>query len=170
MNKKSNKNENSSDVEKLESKIEELKKELEKCKKERDEYLEGWKRAKADFKNYKNNEEERLKSFKNRNQKEIIGELITILDSFDLSVLSTKDDTIEKEGVQLIKSQLENILKKHGLERIKVSVGDEFNPELHEAIAKVESDNSEDQVVEIVEAGYKISDKVLRPSKVKVSK
>lgn len=149
--------------------IQKLKNELEECKEEKNKYLNGWKRAKADFQNYKKKEDERLQSFKKRNEAKILQDLITILDSFELSILSSEGEKVEKKGVELIKGQLESILKNYGLKNIETSIGDEFNPEIHEAVERVESDKPEGEVVEVIKTGYKASEKVIRPSQVKVS-
>ncbi|MFH1460800.1 MAG: nucleotide exchange factor GrpE, partial [Patescibacteria group bacterium] len=68
-----------------------------------------------------------------------------------------------------IKSQLENIFKKYGLAEIK-SVGEKFNPEFHEAVEQIESKEESGTIVEEIQKGYLLNNKVLRPSKVKVSK
>ena len=143
---------------------------LTECEKEKKEYLDGWKRAKADFINYKKEEEERLAHFARMSRGVIIQELINVLDSFDVGVSMNKSDTMEKKGVELIRNQLENILRKYGLEKIKVSAGDKFDPARHEAVSEVESDQPEGTVIEEVEKGYMINGEVLRPAKVKLSK
>lgn len=143
---------------------------LAECEKEKKEYLDGWKRAKADFINYKKEEEERLAYFARMSRGVIIQELINVLDSFDVGVSMNKSDTMEKKGVELIRNQLENILRKYGLEKIKVSPGDKFDPARHEAVSEAKSDQPEGTIIEEVEKGYMISGEVLRPAKVKLSK
>ncbi len=143
--------------------------ELEKTKKERDEYLDGWKRAKADFINYKKDELKRVESFLKLSNEQLIRDLIAVLDSFDLALQSMGDSKVEK-GVYLIRSQFDDILKKYGLERIMVRIGSEFDPAMHEAVASVESDHPPGTVVEEVEAGYMLAGKILRPARVKVAR
>jgi molecular chaperone GrpE len=70
----------------------------------------------------------------------------------------------------LIYSQFQNILKKRGLEIIETSKGDVFNPEIHEAIEAEESEEDHGKILEIITNGYKLNGKVIRPTKVKVSK
>ncbi|SRR6056297_1820663 len=147
-----------------------LEEKLKKCQEERDEYLEGWKRSKADFINYKKEEEERLEKKISRRQENMFNNLITVLDSFDLSLLSSNERKIDRKGIELIRNQLFDALKKAGLEKINIEPGDEFNPSIHEAVERVESDNPPQTIVEETEKGYKYKDRVLRPSKVKVSK
>ena len=146
-----------------------------KCQKERDEYLDGWRRAKADLANYKKDEAKRFEFFARFSQEALIRELIYVLDSFDLALTSeetridSKDAKTEK-GLYLIRQQLEDILRKSGLERIIVSPGDVFNPGLHEAIAQAESDKPSGAIIEEVERGYMLNGKLVRPARVKVSK
>jgi len=144
--------------------------EFERCKKERDEYLEGWKRAKADLINYKKEEEARFKEFASLSLSLFMKELITVLDSFDLGLMILKEDDPAKKGMMLIRSKLADILKKFGLSEITVKIGEDFNPNEQEAVGEVESDKPAGTVVEEVERGYFLNGKVIRPAKVKLSK
>lgn len=146
--------------------------ELERCHKERDEHLDGWKRAKADLANYKKDEFKRFEVFAKFSQEALIMEIINVLDSFDLALISgkIKSDSAEEKGLYLIRQQLEDVLRKNGLERIMISVGDPFDPALQEAIAQVESDKPSGTVVEEVERGYLLNGKLIRPARVKVAK
>jgi len=155
------------DKEELESKEED---ELTKCQKERDEYLEGWKRAKADLINYKKDEAKRFEAVVKFANESIIRDLINVLDSFDLALVALEKEAKAEKGIYLIRAQLEDILKQNGLERIIVSVGQPFDPALQEAIATVESDKPSGTVVEEVEKGYLLNGKLIRPARVKVAK
>jgi molecular chaperone GrpE len=144
--------------------------ELEVLRKQCEEYLDGWKRAKAEFINYKKDEAKRFENVVKYANETIIKELITVLDSFDLAIQSLgADDKVEK-GIFLIRTQLEDVLKRYGLERISVSVGQKFDPSVHEAIAVVESDKESGTVVDEVEKGYLLNGKLIRPARVKVAK
>jgi len=135
-----------------------------------EEYLEGWKRAKADLINYKKEEEKRFVSVLQFANEQIIRELITVLDSFDLAIESlAKEGKVEK-GVYLIRAQLEDVLKRYGLERVIVSVGKPFDPALQEALAVESSDKESGTVLEEVEHGYTLQGKLIRPARVKVAK
>lgn len=136
-----------------------------------DEYLDGWKRAKADLINYKKDEAKRLQEFAKFSNETIIRELIGVLDTFDLALESIKDDAKTEKGVYLIRAKLEDILKNYGLERIMVSVGKPFDPALHDAVATVESKEHESgMVVDEVEKGYMMHGKLIRAARVKVAK
>lgn len=141
-----------------------------KRQKERDEYLEGWKRAKADLINYKKDEAKRFEAVVKFSNETLIRELINVLDSFDLAVASLESEGKAEKGMYLIRAQLEDILKQNGLERVIISVGQPFDPNLQEAIATVESDKPSGTVIEEVERGYVLNGKLIRPASVKVAK
>ncbi len=144
-----------------------------RCKKEREEYLEGWKRARAEFENQKKKEGQRMKDFLEIEKQNFFLKLLPVLDNFkraekEAKKSGEKDNVIE--GFLKIKEQLEEFLKKEGLEEIS-SVGEEFDPNFHEAIEMVETEKGESgQIIEEIERGYKINNIIIRPAKVKVIK
>lgn len=144
--------------------------ELTACKKEREEYLDGWKRAKADLANYKKDELRHFEEFAKFTQESLIKEVIAVLDSFDLALISSDGDEKSKKGIQLIRNQLEDILRKNGLQRIAVSIGGKFNPAEQEAIGEIASDKPSGTIAEEVESGYSLNGKVVRAARVKISK
>ena len=144
--------------------------ELDKCQKERDEYLDGWKRAKADLINYKKDEVKRFEIITKFSQETIIRDLITVLDSFDLALAALEKENKAEKGIYLIKTQLEDILRQNGLERVIISVGQPFDPSLQEAIASIDSDKPSGTIIEEVEKGYLMHGKLVRPVMVKVAK
>ncbi|RJQ24951.1 nucleotide exchange factor GrpE [Candidatus Parcubacteria bacterium] len=154
---------------KEEKEINNIQDDLDVVKKERDEYLDGWKRAKADFINYKQEETERIRKLGGVVKEMLILDVLPVLDSFELGISSVSDEQ-SKKGMELIKMQLEDVIKRYGLERISVCVGDIFNPSLHEAIGEEKSEYPEGVIIEEVNIGYMLDGKVLRPTKVKISK
>jgi len=142
--------------------------EFENLKAQCEEYLNGWKRAKADLINFQKDEAKRFEDVAKYANKEFVKDIILVLDSFDLAIAAMGDKT--EKGVLMIRSQLEDALKKHGLERIVISVGALFDPALHEAIASAESESPPGTVVEEVERGYLLNGRVIRPARVKVAK
>ncbi len=144
--------------------------ELQKCEAQRDEYLAGWQRAKADFINYKKEEMVRLEEFARYQNADLVMELVRVLDSFDLGIAALEKKGGVDRGVYMIRAQLEDLLKQRGLQRIVVKPGDKFDPAIAETVAEVESDVPAGNVVEEIEAGYKLYDKILRPARVKISK
>ncbi len=140
------------------------------CEKQRDEYLAGWQRAKADFINYKKDEARRFEEMIRFANEDMLEELIGVLDSFDLGLAAMEKAGPVEKGVYMIHSKLEDIMKQRGLIRLPVKAGDKFDPSLSEAIVEVESDQPAGTILEIIELGYKLHDKILRPARVKVSK
>lgn len=157
------------DTPELQQKIKKLKSNFKKCESERKEYLEGWQRAKADFINYRNDEGKRFEDMGRFVSASLIQEVLPALDSFDLALGHNLSSETEK-GVLLIRSQFEDILKKRGMEHIMVNPGEEFNPEKHESVGEVESKHPAGTVVEVVQKGYTLRGKVLRPARVRLSK
>jgi molecular chaperone GrpE len=144
---------------------------VEELKKERDEYLEGWKRAKADLINYKNEETARSKEMIRFAEEGIIRDMIAVLDSFDLCISSLdKEKESFTKGIRMIRTQIEDVFKKRGLEKIDTPIGKPFNPSFHEAISVIDSDKPAGEVIEEVEKGYLWNGKVLRPVRVVVAK
>ena len=144
--------------------------ESDKLKQERDEYLNGWKRAKADLMNYQKDESKRLHDAMGYGAEIIMRDLILVLDSFQLGIQSMEKSGGADKGIYIIKSQLEDVLKKQGLERMKVSSGDKFDPNYHESLGEMELDGESGTVAVEIEAGYLLNGKVVRPARVKLSK
>ncbi|MBI2033952.1 MAG: nucleotide exchange factor GrpE [Candidatus Liptonbacteria bacterium] len=160
----------SEEVQKEAEKNHDSQSELEKIKKERDEYLAGWQRAKADFINYKKEELKRLEEIARYGNEELVKDLIVILDNFDLGLAALEKAGPIEKGIYMIRAQIEDVLRKRGLEKIILKPGDRFDPVISEAIHEVPSDKPAGTVVEVIEAGYRMYDKILRPARVVISK
>lgn len=159
--------------EKQELNIEELKKELEDCKKKRDEYLAGWQRARADLVNYKKEEKDRINQLSSYFNNDLILKLLPILDSLNLAENKIPEELREDEnikGLLQIKIQVQDFLKNQGVKRIE-TLEEKFDPNFHEVVGEIEAkDRDKGIIVEEVQRGYLLNDKVLRPAKVKISK
>lgn len=135
-----------------------------------DRYL----RLVAEFDNFKKrNAKERLEWMKNAGQ-DIIQSILPTLDDFNRAIkqMETSIDIASvKDGVQLIHNKLKSTLELRGLKQLE-SIGQEFNPELHEAITEIPSPTEElkGKVVDEIESGYSLNDKMLRYAKVIVGK
>lgn len=146
--------------------------ELEEARKEAEENLAGWQRAKADFLNYKKDQENRLNDFRKFANEDMIVALLPTIDSFELATRHMPEELKDSDwakGILCIKGMFENFLRDAGVSEIE-AVGEKFDPNLFEAIAEIESDAPEDTVVEEIQKGYKMGDKVIRPAKVKIAK
>ncbi len=150
-------------------KLKKLRDDAQQCRTERREYLDGWQRAKAELINYKKDEGRRREETAHFVRVGLIEDLLPILDSFDLALAGNAATEVER-GIMLIRSQAEDILKKHGLETVAVMPGDMFRPEQHESIGEVESDVPVGAIAEVLQRGYMIRGRVLRPARVRLSK
>jgi len=142
--------------------------ELEECKTKCEEYLNGWKRERADFLNHKKEEMERIGIVIKYANEELILKILPILDNFCLAEKHMPEDKEFKDGFSQIKKQLEDFLLKEGIEVIE-TMGKPFDANLMEAVGEAEGGDEGTIVVEI-QRGYTLHGKVIRPAKVKVTK
>ncbi len=153
-------------------------KDLEKLKRERDQYLADWQKARAELINYKKEEEKRLQQVIRFANERIIKELIAILDNFDLALQSiqnsfNRDKKEEKfiKGLVLIKSQIEDLLKKEGVAEIPAAKGEKPDIKYQEIVSEVvTSEVPEGTIAEIFQKGYTFNGKVIRPVRVAIAK
>lgn len=155
------------------AKIKKLREEIEKLRKERDEYLVGWQRAKADYVNQsKTYLEERSDLIKNAARK-TISAILPTLDTYDLAKGNVEAwnavDANWRTGIEYIFQQLLNALENEGLKKFG-KVGDVFDPNLHQSIEAIPvSDRMQDgTVLSVLQSGYMLHEKVIRPAKVNV--
>ena len=146
---------------------------LEESEKKVAEYLAGWQRSRADLLNYKKEEMERIGEFLKYASEEFVLKVLPILDNFEIIEKKMPDNLKNDEnikGLLMIKNQLRDFLKSQGAEEVK-SVGEKFDPNLHEVVQEIEmKDGEKGLIVEEVQKGYKINGRLLRPAKVKIIK
>lgn len=149
-----------------------LEAELVKAKAKAEDHYGQLQRLQADFDNYrKRTQKEKAELIKYASER-LVGELLPVLDNFDRAVSAAKvnpDFTSFSQGVKMILRQMQTALSKEGLKAMD-AVGQPFDPNLHEAVLRVASEeHPENTVVEEVQKGYYLKEKVLRPCMVKVS-
>ena len=156
-------------------KLKKIKEPIKKIKQKKDEkeekikeLTESLQRLQAEFENYKKRIEKEKEEFIKYSKADLISKLLPILDSFELALKNTADKEKFIKGVELIFAQLHSLLESEGLRPIKAE--GKFDPYKHEVLMKQESDKEEDILLEELQKGYMLNDKVLRHSKVKVSK
>lgn len=147
-----------------------LEEKLKRCEKDKSDYLSGWQRAKADFINYKRDEAARFEQIAKYANEGLLNELILVLDNFDLGLRSLEKNGVSDRGIYLIRIQLEDIMKKRGLEKISIAIGSMFDPSTSEILAESDSDKPQGVVLEEIAPAYELYDKIIRPAKVKISK
>lgn len=150
-----------------------LKKELEAKKTEAAEYLDHLKRLKAEFENYKKRQLKEQTQFLELSAQDLMGKLLPVLDNFELALLAAEDSKdFERliRGIEMVYGELKDVLRKEGL-RVIESIGKQFDPQVHEAVMQVHSDEHEDNtIVDVLRQGYTFKGKVMRPAMVKVAK
>tara|TARA_Y100000310_G_C20473304_1_gene711157 strand:- start:65 stop:574 length:510 start_codon:yes stop_codon:yes gene_type:complete len=132
-------------------------------KKQIKENLNGWQRCKADFLNFKAQQEKLLPLFAKHANEELVVSILPVLDSCDLAQKHSKD----KETAKQIKQQILGILKNHGLDEI--TANRKFDPNLHESVGQVKSDKKAGEIAQVIQKGYKMHDKIIRATKVKIN-
>ncbi len=151
----------------------ELRTALEEKEKEAKENYEKYLRSVAELENYKKYAARERSDLIKYNNEKIIRDILPILDGLDraLEHAGTANDVKAfANGIRMIQEQFLAVLEKYGVQRIE-SVGREFDPNIHEALLQVESDEYEDKsVVAEFEKGYLLNDRLLKPAKVSVSK
>ncbi len=134
--------------------------------KEKDKYL----RLFAEFENYKRRtSKERIELFKTANQ-EVLLAMLPVLDDFDRAIveINKSDDELLTKGVELIHEKLKSTLVAKGLEQVDLKAGDAFDADFAEAITQIPapSDEFKGKIVDVLEKGYKLGDKIIRFPKV----
>lgn len=150
--------------------LDELKEALAAAEKDRDEYLAGWQRAQADFVNYKKDERKHFDDAVKYGIEGIVRDMIGVLDNFDLAICALERSGNTEKGIYLIRLQVEDVLKKRGIEKIPVKPGNPFDPGVMEAMTEVESEGPPGIVIEEIEPGYRLYDKIIRAARVVVSR
>jgi molecular chaperone GrpE len=142
---------------------------VEALRAERDEYLEHLKRVAADFENYRKRAARDQESLVARAAERLVRELLPVLDDLEraLQAAEEHEEARLEEGVRLVHRQLAGALRKEGLEEIPTD--GEFDPHLHEALLAQPADAKEGTVIQVLQKGYRLGDRVLRPARVVVA-
>jgi len=136
-----------------------------------EEYLTDLKRAQADFENYKKRQTEAQKELGGYLIEKLVLDIVPVLDNFRAAtthVPPEQKDSPWVVGIQYIEKQLEDVIRANGVEVMEVKEGDEFDPTVHEAVSQEEEkEESEKHIVaRVLQKGFKVGDKVIRPAKV----
>jgi molecular chaperone GrpE len=144
--------------------------ELEKLKVERDTLLDRLARLQAEFENARKRSAREQQEFREYALAEAVKGLLPVLDSFERALQVGANESELRGGVELIYKQLQDALAKLGLRPIPAK-GEPFDPHLHQAIEMVDTTEADDhQILEELQRGYKLKDRLLRPSMVKVAR
>lgn len=158
----------------LHSKLEKLRARIKDLEKKNSELLDSWQRDKADFINARRNDETSKQEFLKFAKADIISEVIPALDSFDNAMRNKEAwDKVDKNwrvGVEYIRTQLLSALQNHGLKVIN-PLGEMYNHARDEAVesVKVDSKTDDGKILDVMQVGYELNGKEIRPPKVKVA-
>ena len=137
------------------------------------EYLNGWQKERADFANYRKQEDDRRVNFSESIRERILTKFLAILDSFNMAFSNKetweKVDESWRKGVEYIYTQLSTIFEEYDVKEIG-AVGENFDPSIHQSIEMMPTDKKEDnhKISEVIQKGYKLGDRVIRVARVNV--
>jgi molecular chaperone GrpE len=161
----------------LDADLEKTQKLIEQEKTRAEDYLVQLKYVQADFENYRKRVDREIRDIEDFSTSALIRKLLPVLDDLELATATAEKSEESKgllEGVAMVQKNLSSVLQSEGLKAIE-AVGKPFDPELHEAVERVDasespesSENARDMVVAEIRKGYILKDKVLRPSMVRV--
>ena len=155
----------------LAERIESLERDLAEANAKAEEHLYNWQRSAADFSNYKRRTDEERSQLSQFSNAILIGKLLAVLDDFDRALESVPAEAHDAwiEGIKLVERKLRVVLESEGVTPID-AIGLPFDPNLHEAVAHEETtEHADNEVIGEVQRGYRLHDRVLRPSLVRVA-
>jgi molecular chaperone GrpE len=153
----------------LEQQVSTLEERAALLEKERDERLDDLKRVAAEFDNYRKRVARDQQSLAARAHERLVKELLPVLDDLEraLEAAAEHQEAQLEDGVRLVHRELQEALSKEGLEEIETN--GHFDPHVHEALLSQPSDRDEGAILEVLQKGYRLGDRVLRPARVVVS-
>ncbi len=154
--------------EKLVEALEQMETELKQSREEADEWESKAKKIKADFENYKKDEDDRKEKWKQDAKKELAEEMIEVMDNMERALLTAEEDSSVYQGVKMVADQLYEKLEDEGLQRIDAE-GEEFDPRMHKAV-DTETHEEHNRIIEQRRKGYMYDDEILREAEVVVGK
>ncbi len=149
--------------------VDALKRQLDDAEAKLAESVEGWQRAQADFQNYKKRVERDNEMMYASMKGDIVKKILPVLDDLERAMQNRPADDAWAGGIDLIVRKFQNILDVEGVKRIEAT-GAEFDPKFHEAISHEPSETVESHhVIEVVQNGYMLGERVIRPALVRVA-
>ncbi len=157
----------------LKKTLKKLRADLKTCQAEKEEYLTGWQKERADFINYKKQEDERRILFSEAMRERILTRFLSVLDSFNMAFANKEAwEKVEehwRQGVEYIYSQMNGIFEEYEVKEIG-KIGEDFDTNIHQSIEVMPTDKKEQEhtVANIIQKGYKLGERVIRPARVNV--
>lgn len=153
------------------AKLGEIENALEEARAQSDENLRAWQRTAADLSNYRRRTDDERETVARFANALLISKLLSVLDDFDRALENVPPDTDDAwvDGVRLVERKLRNVLESEGVTPIEAT-GVPFDPNLHEAVVHEDTaDHPDNQVIDELQRGYRLHDRVLRPALVRVA-
>jgi len=147
----------------------ELAERLAEVERERDEHLDDLRRVAAEFENYRRRVARDQESLVTRAHERLVKELLPVLDDLEraLEAAAEHEEAKLEEGVRLVHRELRDALAKEGL--VEIETNGSFDPHVHEALLSQPSEEDEGSIIEVIQRGYRLGDRVLRPARVVIS-
>jgi len=159
----------SSDVEQLSAEIGSLKKQLAEAESKTSDYKDSWLRSQADFQNYKKRIERDNEMMYTSMKGDIIKKVLPALDDLERALQNRRAEDPWADGIELIARKLQNMLESEGVKKIE-ALDVEFDPNFHEAISHEPANGAKSgHVIGVVQNGYMLGDRVIRPTLVRVA-
>ncbi|MFZ2150249.1 MAG: nucleotide exchange factor GrpE [Minisyncoccia bacterium] len=157
----------------LKKTLKKLRADLKEVKKEKEEYLTGWQKERAEFANYRKQEDDRKAMVSESLRERILTRFLTVVDSFNMAFANKeaweKVDENWRRGVEYIYAQMNTIFEEYGVKPLGVE-GEDFDPNVHQSVDVVETGDKEleHKVATVIQKGYKLGERVIRPARVNV--
>ena len=149
--------------------IAELEERIARLEAERDEYLADVKRVAADFDNYRKRAARDQQSLVARAHERLVKDLLPVLDDLEraLEAAEQHEEAKLEDGVRLVHRELRGTLDKEGL--VEIETDGDFDPHVHEALLSQPSEEDDGAILQVIQKGYRLGDRVLRPARVVIS-
>lgn len=153
----------------FERKLEEVEGRLAEAEARRDEYLDAARRVAAEFDNYRKRAARDQESLVKRAHERLVKELLPVVDDLERALVAAAEHEEAKleDGVRLVERELRDALVREGL--VEIETNGTFDPHVHEALLSQPADADDGTILEVVQKGYRLGDKVLRPARVVIA-
>lgn len=157
------------EAEQLATEVAALKKQLAEAESKTSEYRDSWLRSQAEFQNYRKRLDRDQELMHNSMKGDIIKKVLPVLDDLERALQNRSADDPWANGIELVARKFQNILESEGIQKIE-ALGTEFDPNFHEAISHEPADGAKSgSVIGVVQNGYMLGDRVIRPALVRVA-
>lgn len=157
----------------LKKTLKKLRADLKECKAQKEEYLTGWQKERAEFANYRKGEDDRKAMFSESMRERILTRFLSVIDSFNMAFANKeaweKVDANWRQGIEYIYGQMNTVFEEYGVKPVGV-VGETFDPNIHQPIEMMQTEDKgkDHTIATVIQKGYKLGDRVMRPARVNV--